>query len=166
MNGEPLPPVHGYPVRMVVPGLYGYVSATKWLVDIELTTFDAYDPYWVQRGWAGGAHQDDGKDRRSEAVGATRGRQGRRRRRRLGPTPRHRSRRGPRGRRAWARPASAEVDSIDTWRQWTYEWTLLPGNHALEVRATDRDGVSKRSPRNEPFPNGATGWHSVVVTVA
>ena len=52
MNGEPLPPVHGYPVRMVVPGLYGYVSATKWLVDLELTTFDAYDPYWVQRGWA------------------------------------------------------------------------------------------------------------------
>ena len=52
MNGEPLPIVHGFPVRMIVPGLYGYVSATKWIVDLELTTFDAYDPYWVQRGWA------------------------------------------------------------------------------------------------------------------
>ena len=52
MNGEPLPLEHGFPVRMVVPGLYGYVSATKWLVDLELTTLEAYDAYWIQRGWA------------------------------------------------------------------------------------------------------------------
>jgi DMSO/TMAO reductase YedYZ molybdopterin-dependent catalytic subunit len=52
MNGEPLPLTHGFPVRMLVPGLYGYVSATKWLVDLELTSFGDFDPYWVRRGWA------------------------------------------------------------------------------------------------------------------
>ena len=69
MNGRPLPAEHGFPVRMVVPGLYGYVSATKWLVDLELTTFDAYDPYWVERGWAArSADQDDVADRYAEAA--------------------------------------------------------------------------------------------------
>ena len=60
MNGEPLPISHGFPVRMIVPGLYGYVSATKWITDIELTTFDAFDAYWVRRGWAQQAADQDG----------------------------------------------------------------------------------------------------------
>ncbi len=167
MNGEPLPPVHGYPVRMVVPGLYGYVSATKWLIEIELTTFDAVDPYWVERGWAP-----------------------------LGPiktmsridTPKPLAR-IPAGRTAvagvawaqhlgiervevrvdggaWSDARLADVDTIDTWRQWVYEWDATTGNHMLEVRATDAGGQTQPEMRAEPFPSGATGWHSVVVTVS
>ncbi len=104
MNGEPLPLEHGFPVRMVVPGLYGYVSATKWVTEMELTTFDAFDPYWVKRGWAEEApDQDRVADRHPEAVreggGERRGRGGRR----LGPARRDRTRRGPRRRRPVAR---------------------------------------------------------------
>jgi DMSO/TMAO reductase YedYZ molybdopterin-dependent catalytic subunit len=167
MNGEPLPPVHGYPVRMVVPGLYGYVSATKWLVDLELTTFDAYDPYWVQRGWAPQApiktmsRIDTPQPLATVPVGRT-----------------------VIGGVAWAQgrgiaavevriddglwqPATlAPLDLIDTWRQWTLAWDAQPGRHRLEARATDTDGIIQTDVRREPFPDGATGWHSVVLTVA
>ncbi len=167
MNGEPLPPAHGYPVRMVVPGLYGYVSATKWLVDLELTTFDAYDPYWVQRGWAAEApiktmsRIDAPKPLARLAAGTVA----------VGGVAwaQHRGVErvevrvdgGP-----WTEARLAKVGSIDTWRQWVYEWDAAPGNHAIEVRATDGDGVIQTEARSEPFPSGATGWHSVVVTVA
>ena len=166
MNGEPLPAVHGYPVRLIVPGLYGYVSATKWLVELELTTFDAYDPYWVQRGWS-----KEGPIKTMSRIDA--------------PKPLARI---PAGRTAiagvawaqhrgvgrvevrvdggaWAETRLAEVDTIDTWRQWVYEWDAPSGNHTLEVRATDATGQTQPESRAEPFPNGATGWHSVVVTV-
>jgi DMSO/TMAO reductase YedYZ molybdopterin-dependent catalytic subunit len=90
MNGEPLPLEHGFPVRMVVPGLYGYVSATKWLVDLELTTLDAYDAYWIQRGWAKEAPVKT-QSRSGPSGGGGRG---------VGAAPRHRTRRGH-GRRRW-----------------------------------------------------------------
>ena len=166
MNGEPLPAAHGYPVRMIVPGLYGYVSATKWLVELELATFDAYDPYWVERGWA-----KEGPIKTMARIDA--------------PKPLARlpagkvaiagvawaQRRGIErvevriDRGVWTEARLAEVDTIDTWRQWVYEWDATSGNHALEVRATDASGEVQPEARSEPFPSGATGWHSVVVTV-
>ena len=166
MNGEPLPPVHGYPARMLVPGLFGYVSATKWLTELELSTFDAYDAYWVQRGWV------------QEAPVVTMSRI---------DTPRPLSR-VPAGRLmvagvAWAQhrgikavevraddgawqPAQlASVPSDDTWRQWSLAWDATPGSHRLEVRATDGTGTVQTEARAEPFPSGATGWYSSVFTV-
>ncbi|TQO33881.1 DMSO/TMAO reductase YedYZ molybdopterin-dependent catalytic subunit [Streptomyces cavourensis] len=166
MNGEPLPFTHGFPVRMLVPGLYGYVSACKWIEDIELTTFDAYDAYWVKRKWA------------REAPIKTQSRI---------DTPK------PFGRPeagtvmvagvAWAqhrgiekveirvddgpwRPAQlAEQSTVDTWRQWSYPWRATPGGHTLTVRATDGTGETQTEERTGTVPDGASGWHSVVVTV-
>ena len=166
MNGEPLPLEHGFPVRMVVPGLYGYVSATKWVVDLELTTFDAYDAYWVQRGWAERAPiktmsridtptpftnlragevaiagvawaQHTGIDRVDVSVDGGR----------------------------WATAELAAEDTVDTWRQWIYRWDATPGDHRLRVRATDGTGVTQTVERAEPFPDGATGHHEIVVRV-
>ena len=150
-----------------MPGLYGYVSATKWLVDLELTTFDAYDPYWVQRGWAAEApiktmsRIDAPKPLARLAAGrvAIAG----------VAWAQHRGIERVEVRvdgGAWQEARLAKVGSIDTWRQWVYEWDAAPGNHAIEVRATDGDGVIQTDARNEPFPSGATGWHNVVVTVA
>jgi DMSO/TMAO reductase YedYZ molybdopterin-dependent catalytic subunit len=167
MNGAPLPPVHGFPVRMVVPGLYGYVSATKWLVDIELTTFDAYDPYWVQRGWAPEApiktmsRIDTPKPLATLPGGRVT----------IGGVAwaQHRGIDGVEVQvddGPWVPARLAAVDSIDTWRQWSLETSLEIGRHRLQVRARDASGVIQPETRNEPFPNGATGWHSVVVTVA
>ncbi|QTA35725.1 molybdopterin-binding oxidoreductase [Streptomyces sp. CA-256286] len=166
MNGEPLPFVHGFPVRMLVPGLYGYVSACKWIEDIELTTFDDYDAYWVKRKWA------------RKAPIKTQSRI---------DTPK------PFGRPeagtvmvagvAWAqhrgiekveirvddgpwRPAQlAEQDTVDTWRQWSYPWKATPGGHTLTVRATDGTGEVQTEKRTKTVPDGASGWHSVVVSV-
>ncbi len=166
MNGEPLPIVHGFPVRMIVPGLYGYVSATKWIVDIELTTFDAYDPYWVQRGWAERAPiktmsridtpsanrqlrageipiagvawaQDVGIDRVDVAIDD-----------------------GP-----WLPAELAAEDTVDTWRQWVYRWGATRGEHLLRARATDRTGAPQTPVRADPFPDGATGYHTIAVVV-
>jgi DMSO/TMAO reductase YedYZ molybdopterin-dependent catalytic subunit len=167
MNGEPLPLEHGFPVRMVVPGLYGYVSATKWISELELTTFDAFDPYWVRRGWAPQAAiktqsridtprplakvpagpaviagvawaQHRGIDRVEVRVDA-----------------------GP-----WREADLAAQDTVDTWRQWRLDWDAAePGSHTLQVRATDATGATQTSDRAEPFPDGATGQHQLVVTV-
>ena len=166
MNGEPLPVEHGFPVRMVVPGLYGYVSACKWIADMELTTFDAYDPYWVQRGWV-----KEAPIKLSARIDA--------------PRPLAKvSGEVKVGGVAWAQHTGiAGVDirvdggdwqptklaangGIDAWRQWS--WSLpdaAAGSHTLEVRATDRDGNVQPGERAEPFPSGSTGWHSVVITV-
>ncbi|MEV7284564.1 sulfite oxidase [Streptomyces sp. NPDC093252] len=166
MNGEPLPFDHGFPVRMVVPGLYGFVSACKWIEDIELTTFDAYDPYWVRRGWARRAPvktqsridtprpfarptagevmvagvawaQHRGIDRVEVRVDD-----------------------GP-----WQRARLAAEAGRDTWRQWSLPWQATPGAHTLTVRATDRTGTVQTQQRTKTVPDGASGWHSVVVTV-
>jgi hypothetical protein len=166
MNGEPLPLEHGFPVRMIVPGLYGYVSATKWLVELELTTLDAYDAYWIQRGWA------------KEAPVKTQSRIDT-------PTSRARLEPGPVAVAgvAWAQHRGIErvevrvddadweeadlgaEDTIDTWRQWVYRWTAGPGSHTLTVRATDGDGQTQTVGQAAPFPDGATGHHSILVEV-
>ncbi|MGH8910455.1 MAG: molybdopterin-dependent oxidoreductase [Egibacteraceae bacterium] len=166
MNGQPLPLEHGFPVRLVTPGLYGYVSATKWLAEIELTTYEAFDHYWARRGWA------------RQAPIKTQSRI---------DVPRGFARLAP-GRVAvagvawaqtrgiarvevqiddgpWARARLAEELNDVTWRQWVYEWDATPGNHQLRVRATDSTGHTQPEERVAPIPDGATGWHSVFVRV-
>ncbi len=167
MNGEPLPLEHGFPVRMVVPGLYGYVSAMKWLVELELTTFAAYDAYWVQRGWAEQAPIKT-MSRIDTPTGSKTVRAGR--------VPiagvawaQHRGIERVEVRvddGAWMEVELSEEGTIDTWRQWVATWDATPGEHRLQVRATDADGVTQPEERAEPFPSGATGWHAVVVQVA
>lgn len=166
MNGEPLPFDHGFPVRMVVPGLYGFVSACKWIEDIELTTFDSYDPYWVKRGWA----------RRAPIKTASRIDT---------PKPFARPKAGTvmvagvawaqhRGidkvevrvdDGPWQEAELAAEDTRDTWRQWSLAWRATKGGHTLTVRATDRTGAVQTDKRTRTIPDGASGWHSVVVTV-
>jgi DMSO/TMAO reductase YedYZ molybdopterin-dependent catalytic subunit len=166
MNGEPLPLAHGFPVRMVVPGLYGYVSATKWLVDLELTTLDAYDAYWVQRGWAKEAPIKTQSRIDTPADGA-----------RLAPGPvavagvawaQHRGIARVEVRvddSGWAKAELGAADTIDTWRQWVYRWDPAPGSHTLAVRATDGEGETQTAGRTAPFPDGATGHHTILVEV-
>jgi len=162
MNGQPLPIEHGFPVRTVVPGLYGYVSATKWLVDFEVTRFDQFDAFWTRRGWSekGPVKTQSRIDvpRNGDAVPA-------------GPVRV--------GGSAWAQHTGiakvefqvdggswhdAElgvVPDADTWVQWAGDLNLEPGRHHLVVRATDRSGYTQTSVRTEVVPDGATGWHSV-----
>jgi DMSO/TMAO reductase YedYZ molybdopterin-dependent catalytic subunit len=167
MNGEALPREHGFPVRMVVPGLYGFVSATKWLTDLELTTFAARDAYWVERGWA------------RQAPVKTQSRIDRPRR--FAPLPagrvllagtawaQHtgvekvevRADDGP-----WQAAQLATEVNLDTWRMWRAELDLAPGRHVLQCRATDRSGATQPEQRTSPVPDGATGWHSVIVNVS
>ncbi|MFB6825030.1 molybdopterin-dependent oxidoreductase [Streptomyces virginiae] len=165
MNGEPLPFDHGFPVRMVVPGLYGYVSACKWIQDIELTTFDSYDPYWVKRGWARRApiktqaRIDTPKPFARTTVGTVtvagvawaqhRGIQRVEVRVDDGP---------------WQEAELAEQATTDTWRQWSFPWRTTPGGHTLTVRATDGTGQVQTDQRARTIPDGATGRHSVFVT--
>jgi DMSO/TMAO reductase YedYZ molybdopterin-dependent catalytic subunit len=168
MNGEPLPLAHGFPVRMVVPGLYGYVSATKWLVDLEVTRFADFKAYWSTRGYsvkapiktssridvprsfarvktgekvpvAGVAWSQD-RGIRSVEVRVDGG--------------------------AWQEAELARQDTIDTWRQWVWMWTPTSGNHTIEVRATDDTGYTQTDRRVPIAPNGSTGWHSVNVTAS
>ncbi|MEU1506927.1 molybdopterin-dependent oxidoreductase [Kitasatospora sp. NPDC005748] len=167
MNGEALPVARGFPCRSVVPGFYGYTSATKWLVDLDVTTFAAYDPYWVRRGW----------DRRGEVRTASRIEV---------PAPFARVPAGDvtlagtawathRGIAAvevridggpWQTAQLAADGGPDLWRQWTHTWSAArPGTHRIEVRATDASGAVQTEQRAAPFPAGATGWHSTVVTV-
>ncbi|MFB6521054.1 molybdopterin-dependent oxidoreductase [Streptomyces sp. NPDC056401] len=166
MNGEPLPFEHGFPVRMVVPGLYGYVSACKWIREIELTTFDSYDPYWVKRGWARRAPiktqaridtpkpfaripagtvtvagvawaQHRGIERVEVQVDD-----------------------GP-----WQEASLAAQATTDTWRQWSFDWKASSGGHRLTVRATDGRGELQTELRTRTIPDGASGRHGVFVTV-
>ncbi|MBO4210707.1 molybdopterin-dependent oxidoreductase, partial [Micromonospora echinofusca] len=166
MNGEPLPLAHGFPVRMLTPGLYGYAGACKWIVELELTRFADFDPYWVRRGWA------------REAPVKTASRIDR-----PGPFARLAAGRVAVAGVAWAQrrgiaavevsvdsgpwqPATLRpVPSTDTWVQWRYDWDARPGGHSLRVRATDGNGDGQTGERATPFPDGATGWHTVAVTV-
>jgi DMSO/TMAO reductase YedYZ molybdopterin-dependent catalytic subunit len=165
MNGEPLPAAHGYPVRMVVPGLYGYVSATKWVTDIELTTWDAFDAYWVPRGWAKEAPvktmtRIDRPRRDIEAAG----------RYEIGGVAWavHRGISAVQVRiddGAWIDCELAAVPSDDTWRQWVHRWDAAPGRHTIEARAIDGAGAVQPEERAAPAPNGAQGYHRVTVDV-
>jgi DMSO/TMAO reductase YedYZ molybdopterin-dependent catalytic subunit len=167
MNGAPLPVEHGFPVRMVVPGLYGYVSACKWITEIELSRFADFDAYWVPRGWSQQAPiktqsridtPRDGAKRKAGVVTVA------------GVAwAQHRGIKkvevqvdgGP-----WTEATLAGAVSSDTWRQWSYQWHAANGQHAVRVRATDSTGETQTSTPAPPDPNGATGWHSVRVTVA
>jgi len=166
MNGEPLPLAHGFPVRMLVPGLYGYVSACKWITEMELSRFADFDPYWVRRDWAAEApvktssRIDTPRALSTVAAGPVRiaG---------VAWAP-HRGIRavevridgGP-----WVPATPADVSSADTWRRWFYDWEAVPGRHDLSVRATDGGGDVQVEERVTPFPDGATGWHSIAVRV-
>jgi DMSO/TMAO reductase YedYZ molybdopterin-dependent catalytic subunit len=166
MNGEPLRPEHGFPVRMVVPGLYGYVSATKWIVDLEASTFAGYDPYWVKRGW-----KQQAPIKTSSRI----------------DTPKAFAR-VPAGRvvvagvawaqhrgitavevrvdgGAWRKADLSQQVNTDLWRQWKLEWDAPAGSHMLQVRAVDGTGEVQVETRTPPFPSGSTGWQSVLVTV-
>ncbi len=167
MNGEPLPLVHGFPARLIVPGLYGYVSATKWLTAIEVTRFDAFDQYWVPRGYAARAPIKLQSRIDTPAPLAS-----------LAPG------RVPIAGVAWAQPvgvAGVEVRVDDgpwlpatladeasplTWRQWHLDWDATPGRHSITVRATDTAGTTQPATRTDPLPDGATGHHQIVVQVA
>lgn len=166
MNGQPLPLEHGYPVRQVVPGLYGFVSATKWVVDWELTRFDRAQAYWTSRGW--GERAPIKTASRIDVPAA------------FAPVAPGRvlvagtawaQRRGIEkvevrvDNGAWQPATLAAEYSIDTWRQWWWDWDATDGSHTLEVRATDLDGNTQTEERTPPIPGGATGWHRQTVLV-
>ncbi len=166
MNGEPLPLDHGFPARLVVAGLYGYVSATKWLSEIELTTLDAVDGYWVPRGWSKLGPVDTQARIDVPRFGA-RLQAGRQAIAGVAWAP---SRgislvevsvdEGP-----WSDAVLADALGIDARRQWRYEWDARPGRHDIRVRATDGEGHTQTGERSAPRPDGATGYHTIIVTV-
>jgi DMSO/TMAO reductase YedYZ molybdopterin-dependent catalytic subunit len=162
MNGQPLPVEHGFPVRMVVPGLYGYVSATKWVVDLEVTRFDRFSAYWTDRGWS-----EKGPVKTQSRIDVPRG-----------------GAQVPAGRVAlggsawaqhtgiervevqvdggpWQRCTLGRVPDDDTWVQWSTSVELAAGKHEARVRATDRSGHTQTSVRRGVLPDGATGWDAV-----
>jgi DMSO/TMAO reductase YedYZ molybdopterin-dependent catalytic subunit len=166
MGGAPLPVQHGFPVRMVVPGLYGYVSATKWVVDLEVTRFDRAEGYWTPRGWS-----ERGPIKTESRIDV--------------PRPgdpvhagtvvvagvawaQHRGVRevevrvddGP-----WQTATLGEGGNQDTWRQWVWRWEATHGEHSLQVRATDATGAVQTSVEAPPAPDGASGWHTRYLTV-
>lgn len=167
MNDQPLPVEHGFPVRMVVPGLYGFVSATKWVVDLEVTTFAQNAGYWTSRGWS-----SHGPIKTSSRV----------------EVPRALARVAAGtvavGGSAWAQTrgiskVEVQVDggdwqvaelateaSVDTWRQWSFAWEgATAGSHTVRVRAYDGDGELQIEEQAPPEPDGSTGWHSITFTV-
>jgi DMSO/TMAO reductase YedYZ molybdopterin-dependent catalytic subunit len=163
MNGQPLPQEHGFPVRVVVPGLYGYVSACKWVVDMQLTTFPAFDAYWSQRGWSQQApiktESRIDTPKGSVAAGTV-----------MIAGVAWAQHRGIEAVEVsvdgtWHQAKLAVQDTIDTWRQWYYPWQATPGQHTLRVRATDKTGHTQTAVNHGPEPNGATGYHTVQVTV-
>ncbi|MFJ3202715.1 molybdopterin-dependent oxidoreductase [Streptomyces sp. NPDC086989] len=166
MNGEPLPFDHGFPVRMIVPGLYGYVSACKWITDIELTTFDAYDPYWVKRNWARRApvktqaRIDTPRPFARPSAGTVTIAGVAWAQRRGITRVEVRIDDGP-----WHDADLAAHAGVDTWRQWSWPWQATPGGHDITVRATDGTGQVQTEQRARTIPDGASGWHSVFVTV-
>jgi hypothetical protein len=167
MNGEPLPLDHGFPVRMLTPGLYGYAGSCKWISDIELTTFADFDAYWVKRSWSarGPVKTASRIDRPAPfapikagtvAVAGVAWAQGR------GiAAVEVQIDDGP-----WQKAELLPVPSTFTWVQWRYAWAAEPGSHTITVRATDGTGAVQPEERVTPFPDGATGWHNIVATVA
>lgn len=166
MNGEPLPSEHGYPARLVVPGLFGYVSATKWLSTIELTTLAGYDAYWIPRGWAKFGPVVTQSQIAVPRAGATVT---------AGPTAVAGIAYAPtRGIAAvevkvddapWGPAELAASYNEDTWRQWLYRWDAEPGHHRLTVRATDGNDELQIAEVSPVAPDGATGLHTVTVDV-
>ena len=169
MNGEPLPIVHGFPARLIVPGLYGYVSATKWLSSITLTTLESFDGFWIPRGWSKlgpikiSSRIDVPRSGGSVAAGPV-----------------------TVGGMAWAPGTGRGITAVqvrvdggewqpaelggelseDAWRQWRWTWPATPGRHRLEVRATDRTGEVQTDRTAPVAPDGASGYHVVQVEVS
>ncbi|MGW5718317.1 molybdopterin-dependent oxidoreductase [Amycolatopsis sp. NPDC003865] len=165
MNGEPLPIEHGFPARLVIPGLYGYVSATKWVTDLEVTTWRARQAYWLKRGWGREApiktesRIDTPKGFETVPAGKVRV-----------------------AGIAWAQHTGVEkvevrIDdgpwreallshevNLDTWRMWWIEFDAAPGGHQVVCRATDRNGYTQTDARAGTVPDGATGWHGINFT--
>ena len=167
MNGEPLPVVHGYPARLVVPGLYGYVSATKWVVDLELTRFDRAQAYWTRLGWSPRgpikteSRIDVPRSGADVAAGPVR----------FGGVAWAQDR-GVRDVEVqiddgdWQRATLGDSYSGDTWRLWSFDWDAQgEGLHTITVRATDNTGYTQTSDRADVSPDGATGWHSLTFAV-
>jgi len=167
MNGAALPVEHGFPARLVVPGLYGYVSACKWVTDIEVTTFQAATAYWAQRGWA-----QQGPIKTESRIDV--------------PAPGSQVKAGQvavagvawaqhKGIEAvevrvdggpWHQATLAAVPDIDTWRQWVWQWdAAAAGPHLIEARATDKTGYTQTAVQADVAPNGASGYPSSQVTV-
>ena len=166
MNGEPLPAEHGFPARLVVPGLYGYVSATKWLSAIELTGWDDVQGYWIPRGWAkeGPVKTQSRIDVPRPGAGVPAG---------VVPVagvawaPTRGIERvevriddGP-----WQEAELAAPLDVDCWRQWVFRWDANPGEHVISVRATDGVGEVQTDERTPVAPDGATGHHTIRVLV-
>jgi DMSO/TMAO reductase YedYZ molybdopterin-dependent catalytic subunit len=166
MNDEALPVVHGFPVRMVVPGLYGYVSATKWVTDIEVTTFASAYSYWAQRGWSqqGPIKTESRIDVPAAGASLAAGRvavAGVAWAQHKGVAAVEvRVNGGP-----WHEARLASVPGIDTWRQWIWEWSATPGHYLLEARATDATGYTQTAVQAQPPPNGASGYPTAEVSV-
>jgi hypothetical protein len=165
MNDQPLPPVHGFPARLIVPGLYGYVSATKWLAELELTTLESFDGYWVPLGWSKEAPILTQSRIDTPSYGAS-----------LPPG------RLPIAGIAWApdRGISKVEVAVDgswrearlsrpisdaTWVQWVLDWDATPGDHQIAVRATDGTGTVQEERHTPPAPDGARGWETISVRV-
>ncbi|MEO6145423.1 MAG: molybdopterin-dependent oxidoreductase [Dermatophilaceae bacterium] len=166
MNGKPLPAIHGFPARIVTPGLYGFVSATKWLTKLTATTYAKDVAYWTERDWA-----TDAPIKMSSRVDTPR------------PLSTIKAGMTAIGGVAWAQrigigAVEVSIDDgpwqkaklgpdvgIDYWRQWYLPWNATPGRHALKVRATDRNGTLQIAERAKPFPNGSSGIQEVVVFV-
>jgi DMSO/TMAO reductase YedYZ molybdopterin-dependent catalytic subunit len=167
MDGAPLPREHGFPVRMVIPGLYGFISATKWLTRLTLTTYDDHSAYWTDRGWA-----TDAPIKISSRI----------------DTPRPLAQLDPGevvvGGVAWAQgnggvqrvevsidggawqPAQLGPSAGDVyWRQWFHRWDAKAGAHTVACRVVDNTGRTQTAVRANPFPDGASGIHTINVTV-
>ena len=164
MNGEPLPISHGFPARLVVAGLYGYVSATKWLSDIELTTWEGFDGYWIPRGWS-----KKGPIKTQSRIDVPR------KDSTIDPGPRAIAGVAWAPSRAidkvevqvndepWVEAELSRETTTNSWRQWMVTWNATPGEHLVRVRATDGTGTTQTSETSNPAPDGATGWHTIQV---
>ncbi len=166
MNGQPLPVAHGFPARMIVPGLYGYVSATKWVTKLTLTTFARQKAYWTQRGYSAQAPIKT-ESRIDVPKPLSQVKAGRVTVAGVAWAPAKgiakvevSADNGP-----WQQATLAASGGIDTWRQWMWGWDARPGLHNLRVRTTDNSGATQTPQRAYPVPNGASGWDSIVVTV-
>ncbi len=164
MNGEPLPIVHGFPVRQVVPGLYGYVSATKWVTDWEVTRFADFQAYWTRNGWG-----ERGPVKTEARIDLPRGDVS------AGPVTvagvawqQHVGIDGVEVRidgGKWQQATLAKVPSVDTWVQWSWQWSADKGDHTVEARATNREGVPQTAALADVLPDGATGYPGIRVSV-
>ncbi len=166
MNGKPLPFEHGFPARLVVPGLYGYVSATKWVTELKVTRFDADQGYWVPRGWSAKgpiktASRIDVPRENQPITAGTAAIAGVAWAQHTGVSKVEvQVDDGP-----WQEATLAAEATVDAWRQWVLPWQAASGRHQIRVRATDKTGATQIEQEAPPDPDGATGFHTVTVTV-